>query len=270
MGNKKKKGVGLRVGLVILLLVVLGFFALIGFITDYLWFKELGYVSVFFKQLFTQLKIGIPTFVLVTLLSYLYFKVLKRSYYKKVESKDLDDSSKSVNLISWGMAGLFGGIVTYFAVTRLWFEALQFAHSVDFEKKDPIFGMDISFYTFKLEFISRVNVILILVLIVFIILTLVYYSILMGARKPQIFEEADQGAGTTGGDPFKRARSCASGLWTASPKRPTSNRTAVPSPWGRRTNESLTIPVSFVLLQGHCGYGGGKPPHRGNKQLDFQ
>ncbi|MGI6256891.1 MAG: UPF0182 family protein [Anaerovoracaceae bacterium] len=203
MENKKKKGVGLRVGLVIILLVVFGFFALIGFITDYLWFKELGYVSVFFKQLFTQLKIGIPTFVLVTLLSYLYFKVLKRSYYKKVESKDLDDSGKSVNLISWGMAGLFGGIVTYFAVTRLWFEALQFAHSVDFDKKDPIFGMDISFYTFKLEFISRVNVILILVLIVFIILTLVYYSILMGARKPQIFEEADQGAGATGGDPFK-------------------------------------------------------------------
>lgn len=199
--KKKKKGVGLRVGLVIVLLAIFAFFALIGFITDYLWFKELGYVSVFFKQLFTQLKIGIPTFIVVTLLSYLYFKVLKRSYYKKVESRDLDDSKKSVNLISWGMAAIFAGIVTYFAVTRLWFEALQFSNSVDFDKKDPIFNMDISFYTFKLEFISRVNVILIMVLIVFIIMTLVYYSILMGTRKPQIFEEVN--SGTTGGDPFR-------------------------------------------------------------------
>lgn len=203
MEKRERKGIGLRVGLVIILVVVLVFFALIGFITDFLWFKELGYVSVFFKQLFTQLKIGIPTFILVTLLSYLYFKVLKRSYIKKVESRDLDTSDKSVNLISWGMAALFGGIVTYFAVTKLWFEALQFAHSVDFDKKDPIFNMDISFYTFKLEFISRINVILIMVLIVFIVMTLLYYSILMSTRKPQIFEEADSGAETTGGDPFR-------------------------------------------------------------------
>jgi uncharacterized membrane protein (UPF0182 family) len=40
---------------VILLVIIALFGGLVNFITDYLWFKELGYTSVFFKQLFTQL-----------------------------------------------------------------------------------------------------------------------------------------------------------------------------------------------------------------------
>ncbi|MEG0391484.1 MAG: UPF0182 family protein, partial [Anaerovoracaceae bacterium] len=148
MKDEKKRSHKGRILIIAILVVILLFLALIGFITDYLWFKELGYVSVFFKQLFTQLKIGVPTFIVVTLLAYVYFKFLKRSYYKKIESKDLE-SSRTVNALSWAMAAVFGGIVTYFAVTKLWFNALRFANSVDFELKDPIFNMDVSFYTFK-------------------------------------------------------------------------------------------------------------------------
>ena len=83
--DKKKRKISLKV-IIIALVIILGLFAsLIGFITDYLWFKELGYVSVFLKQLFTQLKIGIPVFIVVTLLSYIYFKRLKINYYKKLD-----------------------------------------------------------------------------------------------------------------------------------------------------------------------------------------
>ena len=75
------------------------FVALIGFITDYLWFKELGYVSVFFTKLFTQLKLGIPTFIVVTFLAYVYLKILKRGYFKKIVSNEVPDHKK-LNLIS--------------------------------------------------------------------------------------------------------------------------------------------------------------------------
>ena len=166
------------------------FTALIGFITDFLWFKELGYVSVFLKQLLTQLKIGIPTFIIVTLLSYIYFKYLKINYYKKIESKT-PDKSRRVNLISWGMAAIFGGVITYFAVTNMWFDSLKFIHSTDFELDDPLFGFDTSFYVMKLDFIKELNSLFLVVLVVLIIMTLVYYAVLMGNRRPTIFQSSD-------------------------------------------------------------------------------
>ncbi|MEI3517035.1 MAG: hypothetical protein V8R50_06955 [Clostridia bacterium] len=43
-GEKKKRHAGLKVLIVIAVLVFL-FLCLIGFITDFLWFKELDYVS---------------------------------------------------------------------------------------------------------------------------------------------------------------------------------------------------------------------------------
>ena len=80
-GEKKKRHAGLKVLIVIAVLVFL-FLCLIGFITDFLWFKELDYVSVFLTKLLTQLKIGIPTFIVVTFLAYVYLKFLKRGYFK--------------------------------------------------------------------------------------------------------------------------------------------------------------------------------------------
>ena len=95
------------------------------FITDFLWFKELDYVSVFLTKLFTQIKIGVPTFVVITFLAYIYIKFLKRGYFKKVASDELVNHGR-LNLISWGLAAVYGGITTYFAVTKLWFQLLQF------------------------------------------------------------------------------------------------------------------------------------------------
>ena len=54
--SRKGRRIGLT-GLLIILVVLFGIFGgLVGFITDYLWFKELGYVSVFFKQKYKELK----------------------------------------------------------------------------------------------------------------------------------------------------------------------------------------------------------------------
>ena len=61
----KKKRTGLKIFVIVAIVLVL-FFSLINFITDFLWFRELGYVSVFFTKLFTQLKIVVPVFIVVT------------------------------------------------------------------------------------------------------------------------------------------------------------------------------------------------------------
>ena len=184
--NKKKRpGMWIIIAIVVIILL---FLSLIGFITDFLWFKELDYVSVFFTKLFTQIKIGVPTFVVVTFLAYIYLKFLKRGYFKKVASDELVNHGR-LNLISWGLAAVYGGITTYFAVTKLWFEFLQFVNSTDFDIKDPLYNLDVSFYTFRLNFIEEVNQIILVLLIAFAVLTVIYYSILLTVRTPKIFED---------------------------------------------------------------------------------
>ncbi|MFQ8603190.1 MAG: UPF0182 family protein, partial [Anaerovoracaceae bacterium] len=191
-GEKKKKRIGLKL-LVALVVIILLFLALIGFITDFLWFKELDYVSVFFTKLFTQLKIGIPTFIVVTFLAYVYLKFLKRGYFKRITSNEVTDHRR-LNLISWGLAGIYGIITTFFAVTKLWFMLLQFSNSTDFDLKDPLYNMDISFYVFKLDFIEGINELILVLLIAFALLTIIYYAVLLSVRTPQVFEEVSDDA----------------------------------------------------------------------------
>lgn len=187
----KKKKLGIKGLIIIILLLIALFLSLIGFITDFLWFKELGYVSVFLKKLVTQLEIGIPTFVVITLLAYIYLKFLKKGYFKKVASTE-QTNHKRLNLISWGMAIVFAALVTFVSVTQLWFEILKFTNSTDFDISDPLFHLDVSFYVFKLAFIKEINQILIGVIIAFAILTLLYYTVLLSMRTPQMFEEREE------------------------------------------------------------------------------
>ena len=189
--GKKKRKIGAKGIIIIVLLIVLVFVLLIRWLTDLMWFNDLSYISVFLTKLFTQLKIGIPTFIVVTFLAYIYLKFIKKGYVHRVESDELPDNKK-LNLITWGLAGAFGVITTYFAVTRLWFQTLQFTNSTDFDIKDPLYNIDISFYVFKLNFIEQLNQIVILLIVAFAILTFIYYSVLLSVRTPRIFEAVEE------------------------------------------------------------------------------
>ncbi len=179
-----------KISIIILIVVVVAslFLALVGFISDFMWFKEMGYVAVFFTQLVTQLKVGIPTFIVVTGLVMLYLRHLKKSYFAKIASSEATDMKKLGRTTNW-LAIIFGAVATAMSVTGLWFEILKFANSTDFDIKDPLFNLDISFYLFKLEFLSQLNEILIGVIVGFIILTIIYYIILMTVRTPDVFKE---------------------------------------------------------------------------------
>lgn len=187
-----------KVSIIILIVVVAAslFLTLVGFISDFMWFKEMGYVAVFFTQLVTQLKVGIPTFIIVTGLVMLYLHHLRKSYFAKIASSEATDMKKLNRTTNW-LAVAFGVVATVMSVTNLWFEILKFANSTDFDITDPLFSFDISFYLFKLEFLSQLNEILIGVIVGFVILTIVYYIILMTVRTPDVFkEEPVQGAET--------------------------------------------------------------------------
>ncbi|MBR4410250.1 MAG: UPF0182 family protein, partial [Firmicutes bacterium] len=130
-----------RLSVVILVLVILVaiFFSAITFITDFMWFQEMGYVDVFLKELTTQLKVGIPTFLVVTGLMFVYMTHLKKSYFKKIVSSEIPDPKK-LNRIAWLLAAVFGLFVTVNTVSQLWFDILKFANATEFNLTDPLFN----------------------------------------------------------------------------------------------------------------------------------
>ena len=174
--------------LAIVIIIIALFFLLISYITDFLWFKEMGYVAVFFKQLVTMLEVGVPTFIVVSILVTLYLSYLKKSYFKNINSTEETDKKKLKRTTAI-LAIVFGAAATFFAVSKLWFEILKFANASNFDITDPLFQIDISFYIFKLEFLTQLNEILIGVIVGFAALTAVYYVILLTVRTPEMFTE---------------------------------------------------------------------------------
>lgn len=188
--EEKKRGSKARWIVLAVIAFLLLLFALVGFFTDFLWFKELGYVSVFFTKLLTQIKIGVPVFIVVGFLVYIYLKLLKKGYYKKVESLDAPNE-KVMNIVSWVLAGIFACVAAYFCIANLWYKWLNFTNSTDFDISDPLYDNDISLYVFKLPFIKEVTGIIIALSIAFIIITVIYYAMLISMRKPVVFEDAE-------------------------------------------------------------------------------
>ena len=174
--------------LLVVILLIGAFVALIGFIADFMWFREMGYLSVFFKQLVTQLTVGIPTFLVITVLVFLYLSMLKKGYFSQIASSEMTDMKK-LRRTTLLLSVAFGIFATVMTVWQLWLDILKFANSTDFDISDPLFGFDISFYIFKLDFLTQMNEILIGIIIGFVALTALYYIILMTVRTPDVFKE---------------------------------------------------------------------------------
>ena len=104
MNNNPVNKIERKILLVLAIVVVIGalFLSLVNFIANFLWFKEMGYLDVFFKQLVTQLTVGIPTFVVVTALVILYLNHLRKGYFKQIASgvENFSSATESISRAS--------------------------------------------------------------------------------------------------------------------------------------------------------------------------
>ena len=193
--QEKRKG-SKKLSMLILVVVVIAVLltSLVGFITDWMWFKDLGYSSVFWKQLFTTLEIGIPIFVIVSLLTRFYLRTLKNGYFRKIESHEIPNAHK-LNVVSWVLSIVFGLGVAWSTATSTWMMYLKSANSTDFNLKDPLFGLDVGFYVFKLDWLTQLNNIVIGIIIGMVLVTLLYYTILIAVRTPDIWKKKFEEAG---------------------------------------------------------------------------
>ncbi|NTW72500.1 MAG: UPF0182 family protein [Eubacteriaceae bacterium] len=142
---------------------------------DLLWFTEVGYTQVFLKEIVTRMQIGVPMFLVLTVILYFYFIFLKSA----VTKRDLVvvTIKKKIALIPLAASIVLSFIITSLANSLLWFKLLEFLNASSFNTKDPVFGKDISFYVFKLPFLESLSGVLLTILFIVFIATLAFTAL---------------------------------------------------------------------------------------------
>ena len=141
------------------ILVALGalFTYISGYYVDWLWFKSVDFTSVWSTVLTTKIElfllVGLVTSLVISLNIYIAYK--RRPLYvpTSVEMSGLERLRGQIEPIRrWVFLGVVL-VLTYFAGTSgvvFWREWLLFKNSTNFGIKDPQFGLDISFFAFRL------------------------------------------------------------------------------------------------------------------------
>ena len=150
--NTRKR---VTVAVVIIILAAAVILACTDFITDIIWFNEVGYVSVFLTEIVTKIKIGVPVFLVVTVLSVIALTALKNNFLKK-NNFDLesDRDKKSVRRVRLVISVALGVFLSVVLIQKLWFQMLEFFNSSSFNITDPLFNNDVGFYMFKYQFLK--------------------------------------------------------------------------------------------------------------------
>ena len=122
---KKKKRLIIAVAIIIALIVIV--LSCADFITDLIWFGEVGYISVFLTEIVTKLKIGVPAVVIFTVIGIFVLSALKNNFLKKNEFKIEDESDKkAVRRIRNVLAIILAVFLSVILVSKLWFQMLEF------------------------------------------------------------------------------------------------------------------------------------------------
>ena len=146
---KRKKSVIILLCLAVVMLLFLAS----GFITDWMWFSEMGYVSVFLKGITTELLIGVPVFLIVFCVTDVYLRSIRKRYFDMVRS-DVEADRRKLSFYTNAISAVFALLAAWISSTGLWYDWLMFSNPTSFDIKDPMFHHDISFYIFRYESIK--------------------------------------------------------------------------------------------------------------------
>jgi uncharacterized membrane protein (UPF0182 family) len=152
-------GRAIYIALAILIVVLIAFGSLAGYLSDWLWFSEVGYTGVFL----TSLSWRATLFVLGALLAYAVLGLNIRIatarpgnapalYIPRVNRPPLDLGQQLPRLLH------LGALVVALAVAAWssgqWLRVLKALHGVAVGRSDPLFGRDIGYYLFQLPAIG--------------------------------------------------------------------------------------------------------------------
>src|SRR5450759_4093929 len=156
---------------VVILLSMLG--SLVGLYTDWLWFRDMGHLDVFFTPLWAKMATGF-TFGAVAFALLYVNGVIARRMAPRATLTDVSDTTSPALQVEMTLARvrqtvepfanwLLLGACLFFAWTLgvsmsgSWDQFLVALNAVPFGKLDPQFGRDISFYLFQLPVLRSVS-----------------------------------------------------------------------------------------------------------------
>lgn len=173
--NKSKKSLIILITFLVILLITLS--SIVAFVIDYKWFTEVGYTEIFLKEIVTKSKVGIPIFLVLTLLLFVYFKTLKNIYNKKMLEFESASLTKRSNKWIFLGSAILSGLLSILITSTIWYSFLEYLNSTSFNIKDPIFNRDMSFYIFKLPLLEQIYSIGVSTLFIIAFVTLIFFAV---------------------------------------------------------------------------------------------
>ena len=153
-----------RVIIILLLIAIAGLTlisAVVHLLTESWWFEAVGFASVFWQRIAWQVGIWIATFVLYTaFLGFNYWLALRLTgdrTFRFLESSELEPYTEEfanyavavlVFIVSFSIAN--ASAASYELLT-------QFLNTTEFNRLDPIYQLDLSFYIFRLPLLDNLE-----------------------------------------------------------------------------------------------------------------
>ena len=179
----------LLITVVVIAVALVGLVSLSGFYADWLWFSSVDFTSVWKTILSTKavlfVAFGLVTSTIILLNVIIAFK--RRPLYvpMNIEADNLERYRAQVEPIRKFVLTGLALVLFYFsgsAGSLLWSSWLMFGNATSFGVKDPQFGMDISFFAFKLPFYQSILEWAISTVIISLIASIVVHYLYGGIR----------------------------------------------------------------------------------------
>ena len=153
--NQLRKPLNITIGILVLLGAVI--VSSSGFYIDWLWFKSVGFTSVWSTVLTTKITlfvvVGLITSLFISANIYLAHRSRPLYVPMSIEADNLERYRAQIEPIRrWVFLGIAAALI-YFGGSSgsvFWSAWLQFKNATPFGVKDPQFGLDLSFFIFKL------------------------------------------------------------------------------------------------------------------------
>lgn len=174
-----KKKIALITSILAIIIVIAFADNIVSFIINLEWYKEVGYLSIYFIKIIAVLKLMVPIFLICFFIIWFYYKSIRKSIIRFRKIMEVNLRRNKVEKRIFAIVDLlisFG--ISYSVSSTYWYRILQFENSSSFNTKDPIFNIDVSFYIFKLPLIESIYGIIMSILVLLVIITIIIYFLL--------------------------------------------------------------------------------------------
>ncbi len=176
--------------LLIVVLAIAAIFALARFITDCMWYSQLGFESVIWIQLGAKIGVWVLYAILMSAFGYLSAALAIKARpsnadgtYIRIKGNVIDLKQGISSKLALHVAGIFSlivGAVFGFKFYNHWAQILLMFNAQPFGIKDPQFGIDNGFYVFVLPGLRLFISAFVLLLVISLVFSIVTH-VLMGA-----------------------------------------------------------------------------------------